>query len=87
MQAKDQMRTGLEGFPFLIFIVLAQFMLTSLSHASAMTVIQVGLASLVNTVFNLLKEAFDVLLWERVSFLLGVDQDPLSALVILAVLV
>ena len=46
-----------------------------------------ALASLVNTVFNLLEETFNVLLWERVSFLLGVDQDPFSAMVILAVLV
>ena len=86
MQAKDQMRTSLVGFQFLIFIVLALFMLPSLSHASAMT-IGPALASLVNAVFNLLKEAFNVLLWECISFLLRVNQDPLSALVILAVLV
>ena len=60
-------------------------MLPCISHASAMTLVPV-LVSLVNIVFNLLKEAFNVLLWERVSFLLRVDQDPLSALVILAVL-
>ena len=50
-----------------------------------MTLVPV-LASFVNIVFNLLKEAFNVLLWERVSFLLRMDHDPLSALVILAVL-
>ena len=58
----------------------------SFSHALALTVVS-SLASLVNTVFNLLKEAFYVLLGELISFFLRVDQDALSALIILAVLV